>query len=219
MKSVLHTRSAHWVLALIAICISASVVAAPFCSVTAVGTSCIYYDVQTCRSAAGLGGACVANTNTSTNTGSDSPSGSRSSPRFIDRNPVLDRMRENEGRRAEPSDDEVEPRRERRQDSRESDAPRRTPLDPNAPIVLVCQLRGPGLNEEYTVTVDLVKQTANGRTAQISNTYILWEREKQGQRFEFAINRFSGVMTVTGRNPRDGAQGKCDALSQTDRRF
>ena len=37
------------------------VAAAPFCAVTGVGTNCWYYDVQSCRQAAGPGGACVAN--------------------------------------------------------------------------------------------------------------------------------------------------------------
>lgn len=35
--------------------------AAPFCAVTGSGTNCWYYDAQSCRQAAGTGGACVVN--------------------------------------------------------------------------------------------------------------------------------------------------------------
>lgn len=41
--------------------LSPSVFAAPFCAVFSYGTQCFYYDMNSCRQAAGSQGACIIN--------------------------------------------------------------------------------------------------------------------------------------------------------------
>ncbi|HEU0189511.1 MAG TPA: hypothetical protein VFQ97_05885 [Gallionella sp.] len=41
--------------------VSTSVFAAPFCAVFSYGKQCYYYDINSCRQAAGTQGACVVN--------------------------------------------------------------------------------------------------------------------------------------------------------------
>lgn len=52
MKTILHA---------VLILYSGSVFSAPFCVVTNWGTNCYYYNMESCRQAAGTQGACIIN--------------------------------------------------------------------------------------------------------------------------------------------------------------
>ena len=58
-----HAMSARPTAFLTLLLLSPLAIAAPFCAVTGTGTNCAYYDVQSCRQAAGSRGACVVNPN------------------------------------------------------------------------------------------------------------------------------------------------------------
>lgn len=225
MKAMNLASGLHNLLASAVICISANAIGAPFCAVTGAGHSCLYYDVQSCRIAAGPNGACVANTNADTSSYPGTGAESRTSPRFIDRNPVLDGMREGARRRAEAKEEEdIEPRRKDLSRERpELDVPRKPPPDPNAPYVLICSIDFRRANREVSevsVAVDLVKQTVDGQRAQISEAFIKWEKQgADGLRFETTINRLSGTITVFSYESQRSYKGRCEAFAGTDRRF
>lgn len=91
------------ILVIVSACsIPVTAVAAPFCAVTAAGANCFYYDVQSCRQAAGTAGACVVN---SGEVQSDSATRQRSGIRFSTVKPAIDTyqqgIREGDRQRAE----------------------------------------------------------------------------------------------------------------------
>lgn len=209
-------------------------VAAPFCAVTGYGTYCGYYDVQTCQHAAGPSGACVANPD-------QGDSASRRPPvKFLEGGITTDRIRRNreaaakqraEEQEAELRQLEIEQRHRdlNRQNNIEAPipAPVTTPTDPNAPLVLVCNLRDSGRNqvEQVTFTIDLVNQTvnfgptANSLPARISDNAIEWEFEHKVNKEHVytKINRLTG--SLSGKAGKDDLQGKCAVFSQADRKF
>jgi len=114
----------------------AVVFAAPFCAVTGAGTNCWYYDVQSCRQAAGPGGACVANPE-------EVRSGSqpRQQLEFIRKNPALESYergtRERDRQRADEQEWELrqlEIEKRRRDLARQNTDPRLLPLSPDGGI-------------------------------------------------------------------------------------
>lgn len=99
---------------------SSAVAAAPFCAVTGVGSNCWYYDVQSCRQAAGPSGACTVNPNEAKSNSAPS----QRSPNFIRSNPAIDSY---ERARRERSQDRAEDQL-RRDMARQNTDPRLLPL-------------------------------------------------------------------------------------------
>ena len=208
------------------------VAAAPFCAVNGGGTTCAYYDVQTCRAAAGIGGACVVNSNEAR---PDGGSSQRPPIKFIDRNPVTDAMerntqnpRENATRKLEVEQRHGDIDRQNIEAPVPSPAATQSPtVAHNASLVLVCNLRvGDNKNiQEVTFTINLVDQTVNidqkgdSHRARISDNYIEWEHccNNRGKKVNTAINRLTG--SLSGHVGTDDVQGKCAAFSQANRKF
>lgn len=201
-------------------------VAAPFCAVNGGGTTCAYYDVQSCRSAAGPGGACVVNPN---EVRPDGGSSQKPPIKYIDRNAVTDTIERNTREAQEGAMRLLEIEQRRRDLDRQNieapiPAPAATPtptVDPSAPLVLVCNLRGSGRNqnEEVTFTVDLVNQTVNSHPARISDYTIEWEfyNKDNKENVYTKINRLTG--SLSGEAGKFNIQGKCAVFSQANRKF
>lgn len=213
-------------------------VAAPFCAVTGGGTNCWYNDVQSCRRAAGSSGACVVNPNVvhPDDGFNQTPQINQRPPiKFIDKNSVTETIQRNrqeaDKQRAEEQESELrqlEIEQRRRDLDRQQKVPapagemddiKKPQPEHNAPLTLVCDLREGGRHEEFTVTVDMVNQTVDGRQARISNNYIEWEAEDKGKKLQWSLNRFSGLMTFSIEGRRGNAQGPCEALSKAERKF
>lgn len=205
--------------------------AAPFCAVNGGGTTCAYYDVQTCRAAAGLGGACVVNSNEAR---PDGGSSQRPPIKFIDRNVATDAIERNARKSQENTMRQLEVEQRRGDIDRQNiEAPVPSPaatqaptVAPNSSLVLVCNLRVSGNKkiEEVTFTFNLVNQTVNfgqetdSDPARISDNSIEWEHYgKHGVKYFHRINRLTG--SLSGRVGKDDLQGKCAAFSQANRKF
>ncbi len=205
--------------------------AAPFCAVNGAGTTCTFYDVHTCRTAAGFGGACVANSNEAR---PDGGSSQRPPIKFIDRNPITDSIESSAQRPREGAIRKLE--MEQQRDDRDLpsiEAPVPAPpttqapiATPNTSLVLVCNLRVSGNKqiEEVTFTFNLANQTvkfgeqSTSDPARISDNLIEWEHYgKQGTKYFTSINRLTG--SLSGRVGKDDIQGKCAAFSQASRKF
>lgn len=213
-------------------------VAAPFCAVTGFGTNCWYNDVQSCRQAAGASGSCVVNPNVMhPDGGFNQPQQSNQRPpvKFIDKNSVTETIQRNrqetEKQRAEEQESELrqlEIEQRRRDLDRQQKLPapaggidniKKPQSEHNTPLTLVCDLREGGRHEEFTVTVDMVNQTVDGRQARISDSYIEWEAEDKGKKLQWSLNRYSGLMTFSIEGRRGNVQGPCEAFSQAERKF
>ena len=116
----------------------ALVAAAPFCAVTGSGTNCWYYEVQSCRQAAGPGGACVANPDEVRPSTGSRP---RQQPEFIQSNPAIESyqrgIQEGDRRRAEEQEwqlRQLEIEKRRRDFVRQNTDPRLLPLSPDIGI-------------------------------------------------------------------------------------
>lgn len=206
--------------------------AAPFCAVNGGGTNCAYYDVQSCRSAAGLGGACVVN---SDEVRPDGGSSQRPPIKFIDRNSVTDAIERNAQKSQENATRQLElEQRNRNLDRQNIEAPIPAPpvthaptVDPNAPLVLVCNLRDSGINKivEVTFTVDLVNQrvyfgeAVDSHPARITDNAIEWNHynKHDNENVYTKINRLTG--SLSGSAGKYALQGKCAAFTQANRRF
>lgn len=112
--------------------------AAPFCAVTGAGTNCSYYDVQSCRLAAGPGGTCVVNPY---ELQPDSGVGQRQRIEPARVNPAIETfqrgVREGDRQRAEDQEWELrqlEIEKRRRDFARQSTDPRLLPLSPDGGI-------------------------------------------------------------------------------------
>lgn len=206
-------------------------VAAPFCAVNGGGTTCAYYDVQTCRAAAGLGGACVANSNEAR---PDGGSSQRPPIKFIDRNAATDAIERNAQKSQGNAIRQLEVEQPRGYRDRQSiEAPVPSPAATQAPTiaataspVLVCNLRvGDNKNiQEVTFTINLVNQTVNldqetdSHPARVSDNFIEWEHYgKHGKKVHTTINRLTG--SLSGSVGKEDLQGKCAAFSQANRKF
>lgn len=113
--------------------LSTGTIAAPFCAVTGGGTTCVYYDVQSCRQAAGLGGACVVNPNEM----QPDSTPRRGSIEFNRSNPAIDRF--NSGQPAydesrQREQEEFAARYQREQAALQSTDSRLRPLSPEGGI-------------------------------------------------------------------------------------
>lgn len=206
--------------------------AAPFCSVNAGGTTCAYYDVQSCRAAAGIGGACVANSNEAR---PDGGSSQRPPIKFIDRNPVTDAIERNTQNPRESATRKPEAEQRRGDiDRKNIEAPVPSPaatqaptVAPNSLLVLVCNLHVSGNKQlqEVMFTINLANQTVNidqkadSHRARISDHFIDWDHccSSRGEKIYTAINRLTG--SLSGRVGPDDVQGKCAAFSQANRKF
>lgn len=118
--------------------LSSVAAAAPFCAVTATGTNCWYYDVPSCRQAAGPSGACVVNSNDAR---TDGGTRQTQSIEFNRTNPFIDtyqrEMQEGARRRAEDQEWELrqlEIEQRRRNLARQSTDPRLLPLSPDGGV-------------------------------------------------------------------------------------
>lgn len=218
------------VLLLLVLLLPVFTVAAPFCAVNGGGTTCAYYDVQSCRSAAGPGGACVVNSNEAH---PDGGSSQRPPIKYIDRNAVTDTIERNKQKAQENALRQLEIEQRRRDLDRQNieipqqntPAPTTSTTEPNAPLTLVCNVSESDRNkiDEVIFTVNIVNQTVNGWPAQISDKAIEWEFYNEDTKYNVytLINRLTGSLSGegSGKAGKYNIRGKCAVFSQADRKF